>query len=159
MARAANAPSGPTDTQINASIRAIHVTHEEIESARGTYMNRARRLRERISAQVQTLVDRGANPKVVRLQVKIEQKLADVTKLMADLEAEERREAERFARARALPAQLALFAPTPAPRRTRAAAAPAAERPARQPRRRPGVRGDEIPATVTSLADARAAAS
>jgi hypothetical protein len=95
--------------------------HENIESARGTYMNKARREREAMTTIYEGLAALGVSQKASKLNVKIAMSLEKIKGWLSDLEAEDRKMAQRLAKAQGDKKQLMLFAELPPlPKETKA---------------------------------------
>jgi len=86
--------------------------HELIESARGSYMNKARRHRETIVTVLEGLAARGVPQSVSKLHIKVIQTQEKLKGLLAELDSEERKMAMKLAKCRGKE-QLALFADLP----------------------------------------------
>jgi hypothetical protein len=95
--------------------------HENIESARGTYMNKARREREAMTTIYEGLAALGISQKASKLNVKIAMSLEKIKGWLSDLEAEDRKMAQRLAKAQGDKKQLMLFSELPPlPKETKA---------------------------------------
>jgi hypothetical protein len=102
-----------TPRLVNGVIRDVLDKFDVIESARGTYMNAARRQRDAISTIYERAAQQGIPQKVMKLQIKIEQTQAKLAGLITELEAEERAMLEKVVRAHGVPTQMALFPDMP----------------------------------------------
>ena len=103
-----------TPRLVNGVIKDVLDKFEVIESARGTYMNAARRQREGISAVYERAAQQGIPQKVMKLQIRIEQTQTKLSSLITELEGEERAMLEKVVRAHGEKTQLALFPDLPA---------------------------------------------
>ena len=103
-----------TPRLVNGVIKDVLEAFDVIESARGTYMNAARRQRDKMATVYERAAQQGIPQKVMKLQIKIEQTQAKLTGLITDLEEENRAMLEKVVRAHAVPQQMALFPDMPA---------------------------------------------
>lgn len=103
-----------TPRLVNGVIKDVLDKFDVIESARGTYMNAARRQREGISAVYERAAQQGIPQKVMKLQIRIEQTQTKLSSLITELESEERAMLEKVVRAHGEKTQLALFPDLPA---------------------------------------------
>ena len=103
-----------TPRLVNGVIKDVLDKFDVIESARGTYMNAARRQREGISAVYERAAQQGIPQKVMKLQIRIEQTQSKLSSLITELEGEERAMLEKVVRAHGEKTQLALFPDLPA---------------------------------------------
>ena len=149
MAKAANAPEFNPNVA-KKTHKAILQLHDDILSARGTYMNRARRIKENIASAIEAGAGKGLNPKIIKLQIQVHQKLESLKETLAKLDAEERKEAAAYAKAVGMPVQLQMFKELPAakaaepkPEKTIAAKKPAKSKPARKPKKAKSESGDQ----------------
>ena len=94
---------------VNRIIRDILEKYSELETARGSFMNRARRIREGIQGVIDEAAARGIPPKLTKLTIKIEQAQAKLQAMMAELDAEERKLLRKIVVAHGDKAQLQLF--------------------------------------------------
>jgi hypothetical protein len=88
---------------------------ENIESARGKFMNIARRERDAMTTIYESLAAAGVPQKAARTNIKIIRALERIKGWMADLEADERKMAQKLARAQDDKRQLSLFTDLPKP--------------------------------------------
>jgi hypothetical protein len=102
-----------TPKLIKKLISDILAEYGELESARGAFMNRARRIRERIGSHIEGAAARGIPAKISKLTIKIQQTQIKLQGLMAELDSEERRLLKRIITAHGDKAQLQLFADLP----------------------------------------------
>ena len=109
-----------TPRLVNGVIKDVLDKFDVIESARGTYMNAARRQREGISAVYERAAQQGIPQKVMKLQIRIEQTQTKLSSLITELEGEERAMLEKVVRAHGERTQLALFPDLPAGTKPRA---------------------------------------
>ncbi len=112
MAKKANeAQADFTPAQVNATLKKVFGHLDELESARGAFMNKARRFREQIAAAIEGATQHGIPTKLMRLQVKIEQTERKLKGYIDELEIEERKLLKRIVKAHGVPSQLSLFGP------------------------------------------------
>ena len=102
-----------TPRLVNGVIKDVLEAFDVIESARGTYMNAARRQRDKMATVYERAASQGIPQKVMKLQIKIEQTQAKLTGLITELEEEHRTMLEKVVRAHAVPQQMALFPDMP----------------------------------------------
>lgn len=102
-----------TPRVVNKIISDILEKYADLESARGSFMNRARRIREGIQGVVDGAAARGIPPKITKLTIKIEQTQAKLQAMMAELDGEERKMLRKLITAHGDKKQLALFADLP----------------------------------------------
>lgn len=86
---------------------------ERIESAKGTYMNRARQEREAIQTMVEGLAAFGISNKAAKLNILIARTHERLIGLIADLEVEQRKQVQKLAKAQGDKRQMALFTDLP----------------------------------------------
>jgi hypothetical protein len=103
-----------TPRLVNGVIKDVMEAFDVIESARGTYMNAARRQRDKMATVYERAASQGIPQKVMKLQIKIEQTQAKLTGYITELEDEHRVMLEKVVRAHAVPQQMALFPDLPA---------------------------------------------
>ena len=82
---------------------------ENIESARGAYMNRARRERDGMAVIYETMAAKGVPQKSAKTNIRIIRLLQKAKSLIAELEADEAKMAQRLAKAQGDRQQLALW--------------------------------------------------
>ncbi|MES2695098.1 MAG: hypothetical protein V4773_16615 [Verrucomicrobiota bacterium] len=131
-----------SDRMVNKFVRDMLEQYELIESARGSYMNKARRHRETMTTVLEGLAARGVPQKVGKLHIKIIQAQGKLKDMLAELDAEERKIAHKMAKAQGKSEQLALFKDLPP-----AEAAPeveAKEPKEPKPKKQPGATGKDI---------------
>ena len=87
MAREAKS-NGPTDREIKSAFKNILGCHEELESERGKYMNRARKIRAGMAEVYDEAADKGITRKVLRAKVKKYFLEVRAAKCREDLEAD-----------------------------------------------------------------------
>ena len=80
-----------------------------IESARGTYMNAARREREAMVTIYEGMAARGVSQKSAKVEIKIVRAMEKIKGWIADLEAEDRKMVQKLAKAVNDKKQLMLF--------------------------------------------------
>ena len=83
--------------------------YERIESARGTYMNAARREREAMVTIYEGMAARGVSQKSAKTEIKIVRAMEKIKAWIADLEAEDRKMVQKLAKAISDKKQLMLF--------------------------------------------------
>ena len=83
--------------------------YERIESARGTYMNAARREREAMVTIYEGMAARGVSQKSAKTEIKIVRAMEKIKAWIADLEAEDRKMVQKLAKAVNDKKQLMLF--------------------------------------------------
>ena len=112
-----------TEQRWNAARAKILGHFERIESARGSFMNIARREREGMTNAYEGLTAFGISQKASRLSIRIERDLQKIKGLIAALEAEERRRPARLAKLAGDKQQIGLCGDLPRqqrpPKRTR----------------------------------------
>ena len=86
---------------------------ENIESARGVYMNQARREREAMQGIYEGMAARGISQKAAKTEIKIITAMQKVKGWIADLEAEDRKMVQKLAKAQNDKTQLQLFGDLP----------------------------------------------
>jgi hypothetical protein len=106
---------------------------ENIESARGKFMNAARRERDAMTVLYEGMAALGVSQKAAKTNVKIARALEKIKGWMADLETEDRKLAQKMAKAQGDKRQLMLFGELPA-----------APKPPRETKKHPGVTGEEL---------------
>ena len=109
---------------------------ENIDSARGKYMNAARKERDAMTALYEGMAHLGISQKATKANVKIARALEKIKGWMADLEIEDRKLAQKLAKAQGDKRQLMLFGELPA--------APKPAKKAKEPKEFPGVTGDDL---------------
>jgi hypothetical protein len=112
-AKAKDPAADITGRVVNPLIKKILDEYGNLESARGSYMNKARRIRESIGRVLEEGVARGIPARVLKLQIKVEQTQA---KLRAEVEALEKAEQyllQAVVKAHDVAEQLALFKSLP----------------------------------------------
>jgi hypothetical protein len=119
-----------TDKMATKFVGDILERFERIESARGTYMNAARREREAMNTIYEGLAARGVPQKAAKIEIKIVMALEKIKGWMQDLEVEDRKMVQRLAKAMNDKKQLLLFGelppePKPAKKAKKAKAEPA----------------------------------
>ena len=88
----------------------ILARYENIETARGKFMNLARREREGMQTIYETMAQKGISQKASKTNIKIARALQRIRTWLADLEIEDRKLAQRLAKAQGDRQQLSLFA-------------------------------------------------
>ena len=104
-----------TERTANQLVKGILERFDNIESARGKFMNAARREREGMTAIYEQMAARGISQKVAKTEIKIVRLLERIKSLMAELAADERKMVQRIAKVRGDKQQLSLFADLPKP--------------------------------------------
>src|SRR5262245_33820469 len=102
-----------TDKVATKFLKDILAHFDNIESARGTYMNKARREREAMASIYESMAARGVSQKAAKTNIKIVRALEKIKGWVSDLEAEDRKMAERLAKAQKDRRQLQLFSELP----------------------------------------------
>ena len=115
MAKAAKHREPELGERAIRALRTVHVCYENIESARGRYMNAARKEREHMQEQYEALAAYGVSQKSAKINVKIDRALARIKGWITDLEIEDRKMAQRIAKAQENKAQLSFWADLPKP--------------------------------------------
>lgn len=108
----------------------ILARYDAIETARGKFMNLARREREGMTALYEQMAQKGISQKASKTNIKIARALQRIRTWLADLELEDRKLAQRLAKAQGDRQQLSLFGDLPKP--TKAERKAAAERKAEE---------------------------
>lgn len=109
----ANAPE-ISERAANKFVGDIQGCFDNIESARGKYMNAARKQREAMVTIYEGMAARfGMSQKASKSAIKIHRAMEKIKGWMADLEAEDRKMVQRLAKARADKKQLLLFGELP----------------------------------------------
>jgi hypothetical protein len=94
--------------------------YEAIESARGKFMNLARRERERMTTTYESMAALGVSQKAAKTNIKIIRAMAKIKGWIADLEAEESKMAQKLARAQGDKQQLMLWGDLPKAKKAKA---------------------------------------
>jgi hypothetical protein len=102
-----------TEKMVKKFVGDIMERFERIESARGTYMNAARREREAMVTLYEGMAARGVSQKSAKTEIKIVRALEKIKSWVADLEAEDRKMVQRLAKAQGDKKQLLLFGELP----------------------------------------------
>jgi hypothetical protein len=102
-----------TEKMIGKFVSDILERQERIESARGTYMNAARREREAMTTIYEGLAARGVSQKASKTEIKIINALERIKGWLADLEIEDRKMVQRMAKVQQDKKQLLLFGELP----------------------------------------------
>ena len=102
-----------TDRMASKFVKDILERFENIESARGTFMNKARREREAMATIYEGMAARGVSQKSAKTNIKIVRALEQIKGWMADLESEDRKMAQKLAKAQGDKKQLMLFGELP----------------------------------------------
>jgi len=137
-----------TERTVKGIVKDVLSGFDDLESARGSYMNKARRIRETITAIYERGAARGIPQKVMKLQIKIVQQKAKLVSLITELEGEERKMLQKVAKAYGDHAQLALFKELPP--------IPKAEKPpkaAKEPKQS-GISGEQLNAAMEAAGTA-----
>jgi hypothetical protein len=121
MAKAAKAVEAEISEKMATKfVKDILEHFENIESARGTFMNKARREKEAMATIYEGMAARGVSQKSSKTNIKIIRALEKIKGWMADLEIEDRKMVQKLAKAQGDKKQLLLFAelpPMPKPER------------------------------------------
>jgi predicted xylose isomerase-like sugar epimerase len=144
-----------TERMANKFVRDILERFENIESARGTFMNKARREREAMATIYEGMAARGVSQKAAKANIKIVRALEKIKGWMTELEAEDRKMTQRLAKAQGDKKQLMLFGelpPAPKPTKEEKAAAKEARKSEQTASGKPpkGASGDDLAATETA---------
>jgi murein L,D-transpeptidase YcbB/YkuD len=115
MAKAAKHKEPEVGSKAVRILRTVHVCYENIESARGRYMNAARKEREHMQSQYEALAALGISQASAKINVKIDRALTKIKGWLSDLEIEDRKMAERIAKAQENKRQLSFWADLPKP--------------------------------------------
>jgi len=102
-----------SEKRVNKFLKDVLERYDAIESARGRFMNTARREREQMTALYEGMASAGVSQKSARLNVKVHRALEKIRGWIADAEAEDRKMAQKLAKAQKAKHQLALFADLP----------------------------------------------
>jgi hypothetical protein len=114
MAKAAKAQEIEiSEKTANKFVADIMERYERIESARGTYMNAARREREAMVTIYEGMAARGVSQKASKTEIKIVMALEKIKGWLQDLEAEDRKLVQKLAKAQGDKKQLLLFGELP----------------------------------------------
>jgi len=98
-----------TDRIASKFLKDILQRYENIESARGRYMNAARRERDAMVTIFEKMAAQGVSQKAAKANIKIVRALSRIQGWMADLEADDRNMARKLARAQQDKKQLLLW--------------------------------------------------
>jgi len=113
MAKAARTPE-VTEAVVDRFVSDILDKFANIESARGSFMNVARREREKMVSIYENMATRhGVSQKAAKTEIKIVRAMQQIKGWIADLEAEDRKMVERMARLQKDRKQLLLFGELP----------------------------------------------
>ena len=104
-----------TDRDVRKAVSDVMDRYARIESARGSFMLAARREREGMQAVFESLAAKGVPQRVSKVEIQIIRLIERIKKLIADLEAEDRKMVEKLARAQDDRRQLSLFSDVPKP--------------------------------------------
>ena len=102
-----------SERMANKFVKDILEHFENIESARGTFMNKARREREAMGVIYESMAAKGISQKSAKTSIKITRALERIKGWMADLEVEDRKMVQRLAKAQGDKKQLLLFGELP----------------------------------------------
>jgi hypothetical protein len=117
-----------TERVANKFVKDILEHFDNIESARGKFMNTARRERDAMVVIYEYMAARGVSQKSAKTEIKIVRALERIKGWLADLEAEDRKMVQKLAKAQGDKRQLLLFAELPPiPKQTKAELRAAAE--------------------------------
>jgi hypothetical protein len=133
-----------TERVANKLIGDILSKYADLETARGQFMNQARRIREGIQSVIDGAAARGIAPKITKLTIKIEQTQAKLQGLMAELDAEERKQLKKILVAHGNKAQLRLFDDLPEAVRPPPVVILSGGRTPKHPKDRKGVSGADL---------------
>jgi len=108
-----------TKRDAEAFVGGILAHFENIESAKGTYMQAARSEREGMQAIYEGLAAKGIPQKVAKLEIQIVRTIERLKGLYSDLEAEDQKMLDKLARAQADAEQMSLFGIDALPKKKR----------------------------------------
>jgi hypothetical protein len=97
-------------------VKGILDHYENIESARGKFMNSARKERDGMTVLYEGMAARGVSQKATKTEVKIIRAIERIKGWVADLEAEDRKAVQKLAKAQGDKKQLALLLDVPMPK-------------------------------------------
>ena len=113
MAKPAKQVDEISDKIANKFIKDVLAHYENIELARGRFMLAARKERDGISGILEGLAAKGVSQRAAKTNIKIVRALEKIKAWVADLEAEDRKMAERLAKLQKDKKQLLLFGELP----------------------------------------------
>jgi hypothetical protein len=114
MAKAAKAVEAEiSERMANKFVKDILEHFEAIETAKGKYMNLARRERDGMQTIYEGLAAKGIPQKAAKTNIKIVRAMERIRGWLADLEADDRRMAQKLAKMQGDKKQLLLFADLP----------------------------------------------
>lgn len=102
-----------SDKSANKFLHEVLERYENIESARGKFMNTARREREAMITIYEGMAAQGVSQRAAKTNVKIVRALAKIDGWLADLAEEDRRMVQKLAKAQKDKRQLSLWANMP----------------------------------------------
>ena len=104
-----------TERTANQFVKSILEKFENIETARGRFMNLARRERDGMTAIYEGLAAKGIPQKVAKTEIKIIRAMERIKTWLTELAVEDRKLVQRIAKVRGDKNQLSLFAELPKP--------------------------------------------
>jgi hypothetical protein len=108
-----------TKRDAEAFVSGILAHFENIDSAKGTYMQAARSEREGMQAIYEGMAAKGIPQKVAKIEIQIVRTLERLKGLYSDLEAEDQKLLDKLARAQADAEQMSLFGIDALPKKKR----------------------------------------
>lgn len=117
MAKAAKSGDGEvSERAVKTYVKGVLDHYENIESARGKFMNSARKERDAMTAIYEGMAARGVSQKAAKTEIKIIRTIERVKGWVAELEAEDRKMVQRLAKAQGDKRQLSLLLEVPMPK-------------------------------------------
>ena len=113
-----------TKRDAEAFVTGILAHFENIDSARGTYMQAARSEREGMQAIYEGMAEKGIPQKVAKIEIQIVRTIEKLKGLYSDLEAEDQKTLDKLARAQGDAEQMSLFGIDALPKKPKKAKAP-----------------------------------
>jgi hypothetical protein len=115
MAKAAKQRDEVTERDVTKFVSNILARYENIATARGKFMLAARREREAMTAIYESMAQKGVSQKASKTEIKIVRAIESIKGWIADLEIEDRKQVQKFAKMQKDKQQLSLFADLPKP--------------------------------------------
>jgi hypothetical protein len=117
MAKAAKQVEGEISERVTKSfVKGVLDHYENIESARGKFMNSARKERDAMTALYEGMAARGVSQKASKTEIKIIRAIERIKGWVAELEAEDRKMVQKLAKAQGDKKQLSLLLEVPMPK-------------------------------------------
>ena len=113
-----------TKRDAEAFVTSILAHFENIDSAKGTYMQAARSEREGMQAIYEGMAAKGIPQKVAKIEIQIVRTIERLKGLYSDLEAEDQKMLDKLARAQGDAEQMSLFGIDALPKKPKKAKAP-----------------------------------